>query len=122
MKLSLRNKLSVLIQRRLQIERRGNKRLVPVHRTLCLIQTAGESERKTAVVDNLSHEGVAVLAEREYAPGTVLPVLLVNASHTFSLAVEMNVIRSARVGHDQYLIAGPFARSLLHEEVVPFLL
>ncbi|HTU20995.1 MAG TPA: PilZ domain-containing protein [Gemmataceae bacterium] len=122
MKPSLRNKLSVLIQRRLQNERRGCKRLVPVHRTLCLIQPAGESDWMTAVVDNLSHKGVALLVEREYAPGTVLPVLLVNASHTFSLAVEMKVVRSSRVGHDKYLIAGPFARVLLHDEVVPFIL
>ena len=121
MKPSLRNKLSVLIQRRLQIERRGSKRLVPVHRTLCLIPSCGESERTTAVVDNLSQNGVAVLAEREYATGTVLPLLLVNALHTFSLTVEMKVVRSSRVGHDRYLIAGPFARPLLHEEVVPFI-
>ncbi|MGH7225954.1 MAG: hypothetical protein ACRELF_22275, partial [Gemmataceae bacterium] len=90
--------------------------------TLCLIQAAGDSERKTAIVDNLSERGVAMLAEREYAPGTTLPVLLVNAAHTFSLAMEMKVVRSSRLGHDQYLIAGPFARSLLHEEVVPFIL
>jgi hypothetical protein len=34
----------------------------------------------------------------------------------------MKVVRSSRVGHDQFLIAEPFARSLLHEEVVPFVL
>jgi hypothetical protein len=122
MKPSLCNKLSVFIRRRRQIERRGSKRLAPVYRALCLIQPAGESERMTGVVNNLSQQGVAVLAECAYAPGTVLPDLLVNASHTFSLAVEMKVVRSSRVGHDQFLIAEPFARSLLHEEVVPFVL
>ena len=121
MRPSLRNKLSVLIQRRLQIERRGCKRLVPIQRTLCLLPSRGDSEGTTAVVNNLSHKGVAVVAEREYALGTILPVLLVNASHTYSLAVEMKVVRASRLGRDQYLIAGPFARSLLHEEVVPFI-
>ena len=121
MRPSLRNKLSSFIQRRMQIERRGSKRLMPVRRTLCLIRFAEECERMTAVVENLSQKGIAVLSEREYLPGTILSVLLVNASHTFSLAVEMKVVRSSRIGHDQYLIAGPFARSLLHEEVVPFI-
>ena len=121
MKSSLRNRLSVLVQRRLHIERRGSKRLVPIHRALCLLQSRGENERTTAVVDNLSHKGVAVLVDRDYALGTILPVLLVNASHTFSLAVEMTVVRSSRVGSNQYSIAGPFARELLHEEVVPFM-
>lgn len=122
MKLSLRNKLSILIQRRIQIERRGSKRLVPVHRTLCLIQPASESERRLAIVENMSQKGVALMAEREYVAGTILSVLLVNAAHTFSLAVEMKVVRSSRLASDQYLIAGPFARLLSHEEVVPFIL
>lgn len=119
---SLRNKLSVLVQRRRQIERRGSKRLVPIHRALCTILPCDESEGTTAVVDNLSHKGIAVLAERDYDVGTLLPVLLANASHTFSLAVEIKVARVLRMGYNQYLVAGPFSRPLSHEEVVPFLL
>jgi hypothetical protein len=119
---SLRNKLSILVQRRLQIERRSSRRVAPAHRTLCLILASGENEQTTAIVENLSNKGIAVLAERAYTPGAILNVLLVNASHTFSLAVEMKVTRSTRIGSDQYLIAGPFARPLSHEEVVPFIL
>lgn len=122
MKSSLRNKLSVLVQRRLQIERRGGKRVVPIHRTLCQLQASDDSEPATGIVHNLSYKGVAVLSEREYALGTLLRVLLVNDSHTFSLAMDMKVVRSFRNGGTQYLIAGPFTRPLRHEEVVPFFL
>jgi hypothetical protein len=122
MKSALRNKLSVFVQRRLQVERRGGKRVVPAHRTLCLLQAPGESEPTTATVHNLSYKGVAVLAEHEYPTGAVLRVLLVNDSHTFSVTMDMKVTRSFRNGGTHYLIAGPFTRPLQHDEIVPFIL
>lgn len=121
MKATLRKQLSVLTQRRILIERRGSKRVVPIHRTLCVIQSSGEDERTTAVVHNISSTGVAVHGERPYAPGTRLRVLLVNEAHTFSLSVDLNVNRSLHTG-ERYLIAGTFARPLLHAEVTPFIL
>jgi hypothetical protein len=119
---TLRNKLSVLVQRRLHIERRGSKRIAPVHRTLCLISAAGEKESMTGVVDNLSNQGVAIVSDRPYPLGTILYLRLVNAAHVFSLEVEMKVVRANRIGYDHYRIAGPFVRTLRHEEVVPFIL
>jgi len=121
MKSSLRKQLSVFVQRRLQNERRGNKRVVPVHRPHCLIQQSGDDERITALVHNISSTGVAVQAERDYEPDTLLHVLLVNAAHTFSRSMDLNVVRCIRTG-DRYLIAGLFTQPLLHEEVAPFLL
>jgi hypothetical protein len=85
-----------------------------------LLRFSALDETTTAIVQNLSRTGVAVQTDHNYEPGTVLHILLVNDAHTYSLAVDMNVVRSSRVG-DQYLIAGPFARPLLHEEVVPFI-
>jgi hypothetical protein len=120
MKASLRKQLSFLVQRRINAERRRNKRVVPVRRTLCLLRCSAPDEQTTAIVQNFSRSGIAVQAEQNYEPGTLLHILLVNDAHTFSLAVDMNVVRSSRVG-DQYLIAGPFARPLLHEEMVPFI-
>lgn len=115
---SLRKQLCAFVQRRVLIERRASKRIVPVHRTLCLIQSSGGAWT-TAPVYNISSTGVAVQSEQGYAPGTVLRILLVNETHTFSLATELNVVRSIKIG-DPYLVAGTFARSLLHEEIVPF--
>lgn len=120
MRSTLRKQLSVLVQRRLQIERRRVKRIVPVRRTLCLIGSCGSDAKTTAIVHNLSSTGIAMQDDSHYAPGTILHLLLVNDAHTFSLAVEMNVVRSIPKG-DHYLIAGPFTRHLLHEEVVPFI-
>jgi hypothetical protein len=122
MKMSLRSKLSFFVKRRLQIERRGSKRVVPVHRTLCLVQVPGEADRATAVVQNISVNGVGVLVDREYLPGTVLNVLLVNASHTFAAAMELKVVRCFRVAVNRYFLAGPFARPLTHDEAVPFII
>ena len=68
MRSSLRKHLSIFVQRRLLIERRGSKRIAPTHRTLCLVPSTGD-ERKTAMVHNISSTGVAVQMERAYAPG-----------------------------------------------------
>ena len=119
---SLRKKLSFLVQRRQQVERRRGKRIAPNHRTIALLYAEGDSEPTMAIVHNLSPKGVAVHAERDYPLDSILHVLLVNASHIFSVAVDLKVVRSIRNGSNAYLIAGPFARSLSHEEVVPFIL
>ncbi len=121
MKTSLRKQLSLLVQKRLFVERRSGKRIMPVRRTLCLLQSADRPEPTTAIVQNLSHMGIAVQSEDNYAPGTQLRLLLVNDAHTFSLAAELSVVRSVRIGN-LYLIAGPFARPLSHQELVPFIL
>jgi hypothetical protein len=121
MKTTLRKQLSALVQRRLMIERRGSKRVVPVHRTICLIQSSSEDERRTASVHNISYTGIVVHGERAYEPGTLLRILLINEAHTFSLALELNVTRSLHAG-DRYLIAGTFAQRLSHAEVAPFIL
>lgn len=120
MKSSLRKQLSIFVQRRLLNERRSSKRIAPVHRTLCLIPSSGD-ERATTLVHNISRQGVAVHAEHAYAPGTLLHILLVNESHTFSLMVDLNVVRCIPT-NDRYLIAGNFARPLSHEEVLPFII
>lgn len=117
---TLRNKLSVLVQKRRQIERRGSKRIAPVQRTICLISAAGE-EVVTGVVENISNQGVAMLTGRPYPLGSLLHLRLVNAAHMFSVEVQLKVVRSSRCGMDQYVIAGYLTRPLLHEEVVPFI-
>ncbi len=116
---SLHKQLSAFVQRRLLIERRNSKRIVPVHHTLCLIQSPG-TEQMTALVHNISCQSLALQAEKSYMPGTLLHLLLVNEAHTSSLNVDLNVVRSTRVGN-RYLIAGTFVRPLLHEEVMPFI-
>lgn len=119
---ALRNKLSVLVQRRSRLERRLSKRVVPIHRPLCQVCPTSQEESADGVVQDLSLKGVALLVEREFPLGTVLHVQLVNVSHTFSLALEMKVVRCSRNAANQFLVAGPFDRPLAHEEMVPFLL
>src|SRR5262245_18622952 len=103
MRSSLRKQLSLLVQRRINAERRRSKRIVPIRRTLCLLRSCAIDEWTTAIVQNLSCTGVAVQAEHTYEPGTLLHILLVNDAHTYSLALDMNVVRSTRMG-DLYLI------------------
>lgn len=118
----MRSQLSVFMQRRLQIERRAFKRVTPVHHTLCLLQAPDEKDWAIAVIQNLSLKGAGVLVEREYAPGTVLRALLVNATHTFSVALELKVARCFRDCGKKYIVAGPFTTPLSHDEIVPLVI
>ncbi len=122
MTLPIRSKLSVFVQRRLQVERRSQKRVVPVQRTLCLLQVPGENEQSTAIVQNLSRKGIGVLVDREHQPGDVLTALLVNSSHTFAVKRELKVVRCFRVNGEQFFLAGPFENLLDHAEMVPFII
>jgi hypothetical protein len=122
MTLPIRNKISVFVQRRLQVERRSQRRIVPVQRTLCLLQAPGQSAQSTTVVQNLSRKGIGVLVDQEHPPGTVLTALLVNSSHTFAVKRELKVVRCFRVNGEQFFLAGPFGQLLAHEEMVPFII
>jgi hypothetical protein len=122
MGLSLRGRLSALVQRRLQVERRGSKRVAPAQRMVCLLSKPGESEQTGSVVQNLSIKGIGLQSERGYEPGEVLHALLVNAAHTFSVSVELRVSRCSHLTEKRYFVAGPFTRPLTHDEIVPFIL
>jgi hypothetical protein len=118
---ALRKPLSLFGQRRMKVERRGGKRVTPARNTLCLIRRPGEDQTSTVVVQNLSFKGIALLADRECPAGTVLGLLLINAAHTFSVEVDLQIVRCFRVAANQYFLAGPFGRALLHDELVPFI-
>ena len=122
MTLPIRNKISVFVQRRLQVERRSQKRIVPVQRTLCLLQVPGEQEQSTTVVQNLSRKGIGVLVDREHLPGTVLTALLVNASHTFAVKRKLKVVRCFRMVSGDYFVGGRFRTALSPDELLPFML
>lgn len=118
----MRSQLSAFVQRRLQIERRAYKRVTPISRALCLLQAPDEPDWAIAVIQNLSLKGAGVYVEREYLPGTQLRALLVNSTHTFSVALELKVARCFRDGGKRFFVAGPFTPSLSHDEIVPLVI
>ncbi len=121
MKSSLHNQLFALGQPHKKAERRGGRRIVPNEQTVALLRTEDNPEIATALVRNLSAKGVAVLAQRNYPLGTMVHVLFINASHTFSLAAKIEIARSKREGSQLYLIAGSFSQPLQHEQIVPLI-
>jgi hypothetical protein len=109
------------MRRRARRERRAAKRLAPLQRTLCYMQRCGETTSAIAAVQNLSPRGVGLLSQRDCPIGTVLSLLLVNATSTFALPIEMKVVRCFRAAGDRFYLGGPFNRPLRHDEFVPFL-
>ena len=115
------DKLTALVGRRNRAERRVAKRLFPGAMTPCEVQRSGENTRQSAWLHNLSCKGAGLLVADEDLPGTVVRVLVVNAAHTFALAVELRVVRCQRVINGEYFIGGEFTREVAHEELVPFI-
>jgi hypothetical protein len=115
-------KLTALVSRRSRNERRITKRLIPGALTPCEVQIAGEDTRHAAWLHNLSVKGAGLLVEHEYPPGTLVRLLVINAAHTFALAVEMRVARCQRIINGDYFIGGQFTREVAHQELVPFIL
>lgn len=116
------SKLSRLIGKRSRLERRAFRRLTPGNLTPCQIRRPGAAAPKPAWVHNLSLRGAGILTDEEFAPGTTMLLLLVNAAHTFALSVEMDVVRCFRVVNGDYFVGGQFHRLLEHNELMPFMM
>ncbi len=118
----LLQKLSALVGRRNRSERRITKRLFPGAMTPCEIQKVGQEGRQSAWLHNLSCQGAGLLVDNEFAPGTLIRLLMVNAAHTFALNVELRVVRCQRIINGEFFIGGQFTRDVCHQELVPFIL
>lgn len=108
--------------RRARYERRENRRLAPGQPTPCLIHGPAGEAPHTAWVHNLSVQGIGLLTAREFAPGTALRVVLVNAAHMFSLTAHLKVVRCYRIVSGDYFLGGQFARPLAPDEFMPFMM
>jgi hypothetical protein len=115
-------RLTTLIAKRGRLERRAARRVTPGSLTPCQVRAPGEDSPRPAWVHNVSTRGAGILTCADYPPGTLLELLLVNASHIFSVAVAMTVVRSYRAANGDYFLGGEFARELTHDELRPFLL
>lgn len=103
------------------VERRASKRHIPQQMTPCQLPGSTPATSHTALVHDLSLHGAGILSERAIEPGTIVQLLLVNASHTCAMTVEYEVLRCTRSPAGTYFLGGRFRRPLTHDEMVPFL-
>jgi hypothetical protein len=103
-------------------DRRSTRRLTPGRVTPCLITPPGADEPIGGWLHNLSVKGAGFLADRPFAPGTSLRLLLINAQHTFAAPVEFQVVRCFRVINGEFYVGGQFTRPLNYDALFPFLL
>jgi hypothetical protein len=102
-------------------ERREARRMIPGSLTPCLLRAEGASGKCTGWVHNLSVQGLGLLTEQDYPAGTVLQVLLINAGHTFAVAVETVVVRSYPIYNGDYYVGCQFRETLRYDQILPFL-
>ncbi len=122
MLLSFLARMTALVGRRSRpAERRECKRLAPGQVTPCTLTPPG-GPPVAGWVHNLSVKGIGILADEEHRPGTLLRVLVVNASHVFALSVDVEVVRCFRLVTGEYFVGGQFRRALSPDELRPFML
>jgi hypothetical protein len=102
-------------------ERRSAVRAAPFRVTPCYLSAPEEGIGVSAWVYNLSAKGVGIVSPKRIAPGTSLTVELINAGHTYALALEMLVTRADAVRTGDHYLGGQFSRSLVYNELLPFL-
>jgi hypothetical protein len=86
----------------------------------CLLGT--EADAVSAVVQNLSARGLAVVVGKWFEASEVVPVKLFNQELTVCLAAQLRVTRRCTLPGGEYFIAGELDRELEPAELQPFLL
>jgi|SRR6516165_6103625 len=104
------------------VERRGARRLIPGSLTPCLVRASGEDGQSAAWVHNLSVSGVGILCGRAIAPGTMVRAVIINAAHTFAIAVEAVVVRTYPLYNGDHLLGCQFRETLRYDQIIPFLM
>ena len=102
-------------------ERRSSRRLMPASLTPCLIRVPDESGQTAAWVHNLSVQGIGILSGRALPVGAVLRAVLINAAHTFAIAVEA-VVRTFPIYNGDHFLGCRFHETLRYEQIVPLLM
>jgi hypothetical protein len=72
-------------------------------------------------LQNLSVGGIGFRVGQAFLSGTRLSLLLINAAHTYSLAVEVEVIRCSASGVWGFYVGGRFCQPIQHEDLIPLL-
>src|SRR5216683_1195272 len=103
-------------------DRRAAIRCSPFRMTPCYITSVAEGLEAAAWVYNLSSNGVGIVGGPWIAPGTVVQVELINAGHTYVLALEMEVTRAEAASTGGHYLGGQFKRKLIYSELLPFLI
>jgi hypothetical protein len=113
---------SILLTRglRARADRRGARRQMPSQLTPCRITLPDDSCPVGGWLHNLSVKGAGLLLEKPCDAGTAVSILIVNAAHTYSLALEMRVVRCYRVSSGDHFVGGQFDRQLTFDQIVPF--
>jgi hypothetical protein len=106
----------------LPAERREARRLIPGKLTPCLVCVSGEATQSASWVHNLSVRGLGVLSRRPVPVGTTIRAVLINAAHTFAIAVEAVVVRTYLVYNGDSFLGCQFLETLRYDQIIPFLM
>src|SRR5262245_19001355 len=105
-----------------EAERRSHPRLQPAGLLTCQVRMPGREESMPGTVQNLSAGGLALLVDQPVPPGTRIQVLMTNPAHTSRLSLTVTILRSEPELSGNWFLGGEFDRTLMPNELKPFVL
>jgi hypothetical protein len=105
-----------------RLDRRSATRFSPFRMTPCYLTAPAEGIGASALVYNMSAQGVGIVGSPWISPGTVVQVELINAGCTFVLTLDMRVTRVEAASSGGHYLGGQFTRKLTYDELLPFLI
>jgi len=101
--------------------RREVRRLPPTTLAVCRLILPGTEVPLLAWIHDLSNKGVGLLIDRPCPTGVTLPVFLVNAAHSFGVAIDLRVVRCEPGAGGDFYVGGQFSRRLTAAEIECFM-
>jgi hypothetical protein len=106
--------------KRKKAERRASVRFSPAQEIVCYCDL-GQGFVRARLCD-LSGGGACILVKQPVEPGTVVPIELVNAAHTFMCARQLMILRVFHGSGTEAVVAGEFDQRLDYDELLAFIL
>jgi hypothetical protein len=102
-------------------DRRATLRRQPTVGTVCQLSSSAGQELGTALVWNISLNGVSMLLPRRVDPGSTLQAELKTASALHTLPILLRVAHIAQLKTGDFVLGAQFTRHLEEGEMQPFL-
>lgn len=106
---------------KLQVERRTTERYpIDDEKAYRLRVRVGDDERPAEVLD-LSANGLRLVLDHPFLPGTLVTLALGNSVQLFSRTLRLRVVHVMERDDGHYVIGGELSRALDHEELLALL-
>ncbi len=100
-----------------QLERRATERFAPDEEGGSHLTAAVSDDLRPAKVGDISANGIRLIIDHPFLPGTIVSVILSNPAQVFSRTLQMRVVYVLEQDDGRYIVGGEFGSGLGHDEM-----